>query len=122
MPTTTGRPRSSAWSRCSTEAKKASRSACRIDASGAATNIRSQPRSPPSTPCPANAHASDEAPAEERPSTAQAVHRVAGERKDGDVSEALRDAIDAAGGAIPFSEFQRLALYGADGFYIRPGE
>ncbi len=33
--------------------------------------------------------------------------------------QAIRDAIDAAGGAIPFSEFQRLALYGSDGFYSR---
>ena len=32
-----------------------------------------------------------------------------------DVSEAIRAAIDAAGGAIPFSEFQRLALYGPRG-------
>ena len=39
-----------------------------------------------------------------------------------DVSEAIRAAIDAAGGAIPFSEFQRLALYGPDGFYTRPAE
>ena len=34
--------------------------------------------------------------------------------------EAIRAAIDAAGGAIPFAEFQRLALYGPDGFYTRP--
>lgn len=34
--------------------------------------------------------------------------------------EAIRAAIDVAGGAIPFSEFQRLALYGPDGFYTRP--
>ena len=40
------------WSRCSTEAKKASRSAWRIDASAAATNIRSQSRRHSSTPCP----------------------------------------------------------------------
>ena len=52
----------------------------------------------------------------------QRADRVAGERKDGPVSEAIRAAIDAAGGAIPFSEFQRLALYGPDGFYTRPVE
>ena len=34
--------------------------------------------------------------------------------------EAIRAAIGSAGGAIPFSEFQRLALYGPDGFYTRP--
>lgn len=34
--------------------------------------------------------------------------------------EAIRAAIDRAGGAIPFSEFQRLALYGPEGFYTRP--
>jgi SAM-dependent MidA family methyltransferase len=33
--------------------------------------------------------------------------------------EAIRAAIDSAGGAIPFAEFQRLALYGPDGFYTR---
>ena len=33
--------------------------------------------------------------------------------------QAIRDAIETAGGAIPFLEFQRLALYGADGFYMR---
>ncbi len=31
----------------------------------------------------------------------------------------LRSAIEEAGGAIPFAEFQRLALYGPDGFYTR---
>ncbi len=31
----------------------------------------------------------------------------------------IRAAIEAAGGAIPFSEFQRLALYGPAGFYVR---
>lgn len=30
----------------------------------------------------------------------------------------IREAIAEAGGAIPFSEFQRLALYGPDGFYM----
>jgi len=34
------------------------------------------------------------------------------------VVQAIRDAIHA-GGAIPFSEFQRLALYGPDGLYSR---
>lgn len=34
--------------------------------------------------------------------------------------EAIRAAIAAAGGAIPFSEFQQFALYGPDGFYMRP--
>ena len=34
--------------------------------------------------------------------------------------EAIRAAIGSAGGAIPFSEFQRLALYGPNGFYTRP--
>lgn len=33
----------------------------------------------------------------------------------------LRSAIADAGGAIAFSEFQRLALYGPDGFYMRDG-
>jgi SAM-dependent MidA family methyltransferase len=33
----------------------------------------------------------------------------------------IRAAIDAAGGAIPFSEFQRLALYGPAGFYTLAG-
>jgi SAM-dependent MidA family methyltransferase len=36
-----------------------------------------------------------------------------------DAHQSLRSAIDAAGGAIPFSEFQRLALYGPNGFYDR---
>ena len=35
-------------------------------------------------------------------------------------ADAIRAAIDEAGGAIPFSEFQRLALYGPAGFYTRP--
>ncbi|CAN5668702.1 hypothetical protein BH24ACT5_BH24ACT5_22420 [soil metagenome] len=33
----------------------------------------------------------------------------------------IRAAIEAAGGAIPFQEFQRLALYGTDGFYAHAG-
>jgi SAM-dependent MidA family methyltransferase len=33
----------------------------------------------------------------------------------------IRQAIVAAGGMVPFAEFQRLALYGPSGFYIRPG-
>jgi SAM-dependent MidA family methyltransferase len=36
------------------------------------------------------------------------------------IRAAIRAAIAAAGGAIPFSEFQRVALYGPDGFYMRP--
>ena len=36
-------------------------------------------------------------------------------------ADELRATIAAAGGAIPFSEFQRIALYGSAGFYIRPG-
>jgi SAM-dependent MidA family methyltransferase len=39
----------------------------------------------------------------------------------GDSAEEIRAAIVAAGGAIPFSEFQRIALFGAHGFYTRPG-
>jgi SAM-dependent MidA family methyltransferase len=39
----------------------------------------------------------------------------------GSSGDEIRAAIDAAGGAIPFSEFQRIALYGAHGFYMRPG-
>jgi SAM-dependent MidA family methyltransferase len=35
---------------------------------------------------------------------------------------AVRKAIAAAGGAIPFAEFQRLALYGPAGFYTRPDD
>ena len=35
----------------------------------------------------------------------------------GSAADDIRAAIDAAGGAIPFSEFQRLALYGPAGFY-----
>jgi SAM-dependent MidA family methyltransferase len=35
-------------------------------------------------------------------------------------ADEIRAAIAAAGGAIPFSEFQRIALYGAEGFYNRP--
>jgi SAM-dependent MidA family methyltransferase len=34
-------------------------------------------------------------------------------------ADEIRAAIEAAGGAIPFSEFQRLALYGPSGFYTR---
>ena len=34
-----------------------------------------------------------------------------------DAAGEIREAIAAAGGAVPFSEFQRLALYGAGGFY-----
>lgn len=34
---------------------------------------------------------------------------------------AIADAIAAAGGAIPFAEFQRLALYGPGGFYDTDG-
>lgn len=34
-------------------------------------------------------------------------------------ADAIRAAIEEAGGAIPFSEFQRLALYGSEGFYTR---
>lgn len=37
-------------------------------------------------------------------------------------ADAIRTAIDEAGGAIPFSEFQRLALYGPNGFYMRDNE
>jgi SAM-dependent MidA family methyltransferase len=33
----------------------------------------------------------------------------------------IRQAIAAAGGAIPFAEFHRLALYGRHGFYTRAG-
>ncbi len=45
-----------------------------------------------------------------------------GERPSVGSSEAeIRAAIEAAGGAIPFSEFQRLALYGSEGFYTRGG-
>jgi SAM-dependent MidA family methyltransferase len=33
----------------------------------------------------------------------------------------IRRAITEAGGAIPFSEFQRLALYGPEGFYVAAG-
>ena len=33
----------------------------------------------------------------------------------------IRRAIVAAGGAIPFAEFHRLALYGPSGFYTRAG-
>ena len=36
-------------------------------------------------------------------------------------ADVIRAAIDVAGGAIPFSEFQRLALYGPAGFYTRAG-
>ena len=36
-------------------------------------------------------------------------------------ADELRAAIAAAGGAIPFSEFQRIALYGSAGFYTRAG-
>jgi SAM-dependent MidA family methyltransferase len=39
----------------------------------------------------------------------------------GGSADEIRAAIVAAGGAIPFSEFQRIALYGAHGFYSRPG-
>jgi SAM-dependent MidA family methyltransferase len=39
--------------------------------------------------------------------------------QNGVVTEAIRAAIAAAGGAIPFREFQRLALYGPGGFYTR---
>jgi SAM-dependent MidA family methyltransferase len=39
----------------------------------------------------------------------------------GSSTDEIRAAIAAAGGAIPFSEFQRIALYGAHGFYSRPG-
>jgi SAM-dependent MidA family methyltransferase len=38
----------------------------------------------------------------------------------GSAADEIRAAIVAAGGAIPFSEFQRIALYGARGFYNRP--
>lgn len=34
----------------------------------------------------------------------------------------IRDAIDDANGVIPFSEFQRLALYGPGGFYETEGQ
>lgn len=34
----------------------------------------------------------------------------------------IRAAIEAAGGAIPFEEFMRLALYGEHGFYTRGGD
>ena len=34
-----------------------------------------------------------------------------------DAAGEIREAIAAAGGAVPFSEFQRLALYGSGGFY-----
>lgn len=45
----------------------------------------------------------------------------------GDVGEApaaeeIRAAIEDAGGAIPFDEFVRIALYGEHGFYTRGGE
>src|SRR5262245_32075045 len=33
----------------------------------------------------------------------------------------IRRAIAAAGGAVPFAEFHRLALYGRSGFYCRAG-
>jgi SAM-dependent MidA family methyltransferase len=38
----------------------------------------------------------------------------------GSAADEIRAAIVSAGGAIPFSEFQRIALYGAHGFYNRP--
>lgn len=38
-----------------------------------------------------------------------------------DAADAIRVAIAAAGGAIPFSEFHRMALYGPGGFYTRAG-
>jgi SAM-dependent MidA family methyltransferase len=37
----------------------------------------------------------------------------------GSAADDIRTAIAGAGGAIPFSEFQRLALYGPAGFYTR---
>lgn len=37
-------------------------------------------------------------------------------------ADEIRAAIDTAGGAIPFDEFMRLALYGGQGFYTRGGE
>jgi len=36
-----------------------------------------------------------------------------------DLVRVIHEAIVEAGGAIPFAEFQRLALYGPDGFYMR---
>ena len=36
-------------------------------------------------------------------------------------AEEIRRAVAAAGGAVPFSEFHRLALYGPTGFYTRAG-
>jgi SAM-dependent MidA family methyltransferase len=36
-------------------------------------------------------------------------------------AEEVRRAVAAAGGAVPFSEFHRLALYGPTGFYTRAG-
>jgi SAM-dependent MidA family methyltransferase len=36
-------------------------------------------------------------------------------------AEEIRRAVTAAGGAVPFSEFHRLALYGPTGFYTRAG-
>jgi len=38
-----------------------------------------------------------------------------------DAADEIRTAIAAAGGAIPFSEFQRRALYGTGGFYSQAG-
>lgn len=39
----------------------------------------------------------------------------------GAAADEVRAAIDAAGGAVPFQQFQRLALYGEAGFYRRAG-
>jgi len=41
---------------------------------------------------------------------------------DGTAAPEIRAAIDEAGGAIPFEEFVRLALYGVRGFYSRPAD
>lgn len=40
----------------------------------------------------------------------------------GRAADDVRAAIEAAGGAIPFSDFMSLALYGPHGFYTHPGD
>jgi SAM-dependent MidA family methyltransferase len=44
------------------------------------------------------------------------------EPTDGPAGPEIRAAIEAAGGAIPFDEFMRIALYGTRGFYSRPAD
>jgi SAM-dependent MidA family methyltransferase len=44
------------------------------------------------------------------------------EPTDGPAAPEIRAAIEAAGGAIPFEEFMRIALYGVRGFYSRSAD